>query len=245
MTKHWITPDWPVPASIKAATTLRTGGVSQAPYYSFNLAEHVNDNAANVAVNRSRLAAMLALPTEPKWLQQVHSDKVVEVNAKSKNNVPADASYTIDTGVVCAVLTADCLPILLCDVQGEQIAAIHAGWRGLLAGIIENTVTKFQSQPLLAWLGPAIGVNYFQVGDEVRVAFIGKSETFATAFTAQKNGKWLADIYQLARIILKHLSINDIYGGDSCTVSDTERFYSYRRDEQTGRMATLIWKQQS
>jgi YfiH family protein len=241
MTKPWIKPDWIAPANVHAATTLRVGGVSQAPYASLNPAIHVADDAADVTENRRKITTMLKLPGEPKWLQQVHGNAVVECNHNHQNLI-ADASYTQRSGIVCAILTADCLPILICNTNGTQIAAVHAGWRGLLAGIIENTVAKFQQQTLLAWLGPAIGPNCFEVDGDVRNGFIDKSPVFAAAFSAQDNGKWMADIYQLARIILKRLDNIDIFGGEFCTMTDSTRFYSYRRDGQTGRMATLIWK---
>jgi len=184
---------------------------------------------------------MLALPSEPVWLEQIHSNRVVAA-ATSHPLQQADASYTDLAGVVCAVMTADCLPLLLCDVDGTQVAAIHAGWRGLLAGIIGNTVACMKNRDLLVWLGPAIGPESFEVGSEVRAAFLEKSAEFSSAFKEQDNGKWLADIYQMARIELQALGINKVFGGNFCTVTEQDRFYSYRRDKVTGRMATLIWR---
>ena len=238
---HWITPDWPVPDHIHAATTLRTGGVSQAEFSSLNLADHVNDKLQHVLENRQCIKNMLALPADPVWLQQTHSVQVACAELVTLNP-EADASYTAKNNIVCTVLTADCLPILLCDQQGTMVAAIHGGWRGLLNGIIENTLSKMPASGLMAWLGPAIGAQCFEVGDDVRSAFINKSTQFTNAFKNHVNGKYLADIYQIARIILCDAGVQQIYGGEYCTVSDKERFFSYRRDGQTGRMATMIWK---
>ncbi|MGZ8162675.1 MAG: peptidoglycan editing factor PgeF [Methylobacter sp.] len=249
--EHWLAPAWPAPSNIHAATTLRTGGVSRGAYASLNLALHVGDNEDSVKKNRQMIKVMLDLPAEPVWLHQIHSN--VAVNAvESASLQPADASYTCEPGIVCAVMTADCLPLLVCDAAGTQIAAIHAGWRGLLAGIIGNTINAMQSplgkrqarRDLLVWLGPAIAPECFEVGAEVHKAFVEKSAEFITAFKKQNNGKWLADIYQLARIELAALGIiENVYGGNFCTVTERERFYSYRRETQTGRMATLIWRE--
>lgn len=240
--KHWLVPDWPAPASVHAATTLRTGGVSYGAYSSLNPALHVGDNADLVRQNRQLLKERLALPEEPIWLEQIHSNRVVYA-VKTECPPQADASYTDKSQVVCAVMTADCLPLLICSADGRKIAAIHAGWRGLLAGIIRNTVAAMQQQDLLVWLGPAIGPACFEVGAEVRAAFVAKSAAFTEAFKPQQPGKWLADIYQLARIELAALAITAVYGGHFCTVTEQDRFYSYRRDQQTGRMATLIWRE--
>ncbi|MCX7099536.1 MAG: peptidoglycan editing factor PgeF [Methylococcales bacterium] len=249
MNKHkpWLTPDWPAPANIHAATTLRTGGVSQAAYATLNPATHVGDDPNKVNHNRQLIAEMLALPHEPVWLEQIHSNKAVD--AASTVALPqADASYTDQAGIVCAVLTADCLPLLACTSDGSRVAAIHAGWRGLLAGVISNTLTAMlptetAMADLLIWLGPAIGPDCFEVGLEVRDAFLEKSATYSPAFKAQANGKCLADIYQLAKIELASLGISQVFGGTHCTVTEKEDFYSYRRDSQTGRMATLIWRE--
>jgi YfiH family protein len=240
--KHWLPPDWPAPANIHAATTLRTGGVSCGAYASLNPAMHVGDDVDRVMQNRQLIKELLALPSDPVWLNQTHSNRAVPA-LKSVILQQADASYTAASGVVCAVLTADCLPLLVCAADGSQVAAIHAGWRGLLAGVIGNTVTAMQNSNLLVWLGPAIGPDCFEVGAEVRDAFVGRSASFISAFKQQNNGKWLADIYQLARIDLAMLGIEKVYGGGFCTVTEHERFYSYRRDKQTGRMATLIWRE--
>ncbi|MDD5319697.1 MAG: peptidoglycan editing factor PgeF [Methylococcales bacterium] len=252
--KHWLVPNWPAPAHIHAATTLRSGGVSRGVYASLNPASHVGDDADRVRQNRKIIREMLKLPAEPVWLEQIHSNRAVKA-VKTASLQQADASYTDESGVVCAVMTADCLPLLLCAADGSQVAAIHAGWRGLLAGIISNTVMAMQIPPtpplckrgarrdLLAWLGPAIGPDCFEVGVEVRDAFLEKSAAFTSGFKKQSNGKWLADIYQLARIELAALDIVKVYGGTNCTVKEHKRFYSYRRDTQTGRMATLIWRE--
>jgi YfiH family protein len=240
--KHWLIPDWPAPANIHAASTLRTGGVSQGIYASLNPAAHVSDDADRVMQNRQIIREMLDLPAEPVWLDQIHSNRAVKA-VKTTSLQQADASYTHETGVVCAVMTADCLPLLVCSRDGAQVAAIHAGWRGLLAGVISNTVVAMQQQNLLVWLGPAIGPDCFEVGAEVRDAFLEKSAAFNAVFKKQSGGKWLADIYQMARIELAALGIANVYGGTNCTVTEHERFYSYRRDTQTGRMATLIWRE--
>lgn len=236
-----IFPEWPAPASIQGATTLRTGGVSLGPYASLNMAMHVGDDLDRVKQNRQIIRSNLDLPSEPVWLEQIHGNRVI----KAVPNLPvqqADASYTDQSGVVCAVMTADCLPLLICTVDGSQVAAIHAGWRGLLAGVIGNTVSVFGQRELMVWLGPAIGPDCFEIGSEVRDAFMKKSTESANAFKPGKNGKWLADIYQLARNELAALGIIRIYGGNLCTVTDPERFFSYRRETITGRMATLIWR---
>lgn len=238
---HWITADWPAPANIHTASTLRTGGVSQNEFNSLNLGSHVNDKLPDVLENRQRIKNMLRLPSAPVWLQQTHSNQAVCANQVSTIPV-ADASYTTQSHIVCTVLTADCLPILLCDLQGTMIAAIHGGWRGLLNGIIENTLDQIPNVELMAWLGPAIGVQGFEVGDNVRNAFINKSAKFCSAFKKHRSRKYCADINQIARIILTQAGVLQIYGGQYCTMYDADRFFSYRRDGQTGRMATMIWK---
>jgi hypothetical protein len=240
--KHWLTPDWPAPANIHAATTLRTGGVSCGAYASLNPAMHVGDDAELVKQNRRLIKELLVLPSDPVWLEQIHSNRAV-LAVTTEPLQQADASYTAESGLVCAVMTADCLPLLVCAANGSEVAAIHAGWRGLLAGVVGNTLTAMQNSDFLVWLGPAIGPDCFEVGAEVRDAFLEKSVAFITAFKQQNNGKWLADIYQLARIDLAMLGIDKVYGGGFCTVTEYERFYSYRRDKQTGRMATLIWRE--
>ena len=240
--KHWLVPDWPAPANIHAATTLRTGGSSCGVYASLNPAMHVGDDVDKVKQNRQVIKELLDLPGDPVWLEQIHSNRAVQA-VKTESLQQADASYTAEAKVVCAVMTADCLPLLVCATDGSEVAAIHAGWRGLLAGVIGNTLTAMKNSDFLVWLGPAIGPDCFEVGAEVRDAFLAKSAAFITAFKQQSNGKWLADIYQLARIDLAMLGIGKVYGGGFCTVTEYQRFYSYRRDRETGRMATLIWRE--
>lgn len=238
---RWITPGWPAPKGVFAASILRSGGVSEGEYAALNLGDHVGDDAAAVQANRQRLQQALALPSAPQWLTQVHGVACVD----AATNVPgceADASITTQPGVVSVVLTADCLPLLLCDKKGGAVAAVHAGWRGLAAGVIESTIaTLGDGRTLMAWLGPAIGPQRFEVGAEVRAAFIARDAAAAAAFTPGESGRWWADIYRLASGILQKQGVNDIYGGQWCTVSAPENFYSYRRDGVTGRMATLIW----
>ena len=240
--EDWIVPDWPVTAAVRAVTTTRQGGVSKGSYASMNPANHVDDDPAAVSANRKILQQALGLPAQPLWLQQVHGTTVVNAAAAS-GTTQADAAYSTQAGVVCAVLTADCLPVLLADSSGRCVAAVHAGWRGLLAGVIEQAVSAMghPAGDLLAWLGPAIGPAAFQVGDEVRAAFVARDALAAGAFRQEVDGKWLADLYLLARQRLAGCGVNTVYGGGYCSYTDAERFYSYRRDGTTGRMATLIW----
>jgi len=237
----WIKPDWPVKDTIHAAVTLRTGGISQGAFQSLNPALHVNDKAEFVMQNRQSISQMLKLPSEPVWLEQIHSNRVIKADQTTQLE-QADASYTDQAGIVSVVMTADCLPILLASKDGTKIAAIHAGWRGLLNGVISNTVAMFKNTPVIAWLGPAIGPDCFEIGAEVKSLFVTKSGHFSPAFKQKNEDKYLADIYQLATIELANLGINQVYGGNFCTVTDKQRFYSYRRDGETGRMATLIWR---
>lgn len=238
----WLVPEWPAPLTVRACTTTRCGGVSEGPYTSLNLATHVGDKLEHVEENRRRLHEARRLPTEPLWLRQVHGTTIVNA-ACSVFDVKADASYSHHSGMVCAVLTADCLPVLLCDTDGTIVAAAHAGWRGLLDGVIENAVRALHrpGMQLLAWLGPAIGPDAFEVGAEVRAAFIAREAAAVGAFRPSPNGRWFADIYQLARQRLADVHVTAVYGGHWCTVTDEERFYSFRRDGVTGRMASLIW----
>jgi len=235
-----ILPDWPAPARVKSLMTTRAGGVSRAPWDSLNLGDHVGDNPGHVAANRARLCQQL--PAEPGWLKQVHSDRVVELGREPSPE--ADASFTREPGQVCAVLTADCLPVLFCDRAGSVVAAAHAGWRGLAGGVLEATVAAMQVPPgeVLAWMGAAIGPQAFEVGEDVREAFIAQHAEASEAFVPQPApGKWLADIYRLARIRLNHIGVQATYGGGRCTFNESDAFYSYRRDGVTGRMASLIW----
>lgn len=242
----WIEPNWPAPTTVRALTTTRGGGLSQGPYESLNLGDHVGDEPWRVAANRERLLAAAGLPAEPVWLEQVHGCDVCRLGAEAAPTPAtrrADAAVATAPGVVCAVLTADCLPVLLCDQSGTCVAAVHAGWRGLLDGVIEAAVARMGCPPqaLMAWLGPAIGPDNFEVGDEVRSAFCARSPAAAAAFRPSPAGRWLADLYALARGRLDGFGVKRVSGGDLCTLSDAERFFSYRRDGVTGRMATLIW----
>ena len=251
-----LRPDWPdLPAGVAALTTLRSGGSSSGPYGDgvggggLNLGDHVDDDAADVAHNRAALQAML--PADPAWLTQVHGTVVAnaaDACAAYRDNkiISADASIAVGAGAVCAIMTADCLPVLLCDRAGKVVGAAHAGWRGLLNGVLENTVQSMQAagaRQITAWLGPAIGPKRFEVGPEVQAAFVARDARHAAAFQPVTGtpGKYLADIYQLAILALSEAGVAQIHGGGFCTVSDATRFYSYRRDGVTGRFASLIW----
>jgi YfiH family protein len=239
-----ITPDWPAPATVSALATTRLGGLSSTPWNTFNLGNHVGDEAATVAGNRERLQTCLATGTRVQWLAQVHGATVVP--AQCAGETPeADGSWTRYPGIACAVLTADCLPVLFCDRGATAVAAAHAGWRGLAAGVLEATVHALPVAPdrLLAWLGPAIGPGAFEVGAEVREAFLAGGagpETSLAFVPAARKGHFYADIYRLARLRLQAAGVTAIFGGGFCTFSDSQRFYSYRRDGVTGRMASLI-----
>lgn len=245
MSNEWIVPDWPAPPNVRSLLTTREGGVSLGPYSSLNLGRHVGDDPQAVAINRARLSERLGGAGEPLWLEQVHGTRVVEAATFSSNDHPpqADAAFSRSAGVVCVVLTADCLPVLFCDDVGSVVGVAHAGWRGLLAGILEETIIGMgvPGKALMAYLGPAIGPHVFAVGDEVRSAFIAAEAKAATAFTPIPSGRWLADIYRLARQRLAGQGIERIFGGSYCTVNDVGRFFSYRRDGRTGRMAAMIW----
>jgi len=237
----WIVPDWPAPTNVKAFITTRAGGSSQGPYASFNLGLRTDDDARVVAANRDRLRAIV--PQEPKWLRQVHGSIVVEADPLA-DSPEADAAVARRPGTVCAVLVADCVPVLLADQAGTTVAIAHAGWRGLASGVIENTVGQMALSPgqLLAYLGPGIGPRAFEVGADVRDAFLAHDPRSEPAFAPHTPGKWLADLYQLARQRLNGIGITNVYGGGHCTYSDPQRFFSYRRERITGRMAALIWR---
>ena len=235
----WLTPDWPAPVWVKACITTRNGGISAAPFDSFNLGEHVGDDPVAVTKNRQRLISQLGC--KPAWLRQVHG--VAVVPAEPGEVLEADASWTATPGIACTVMTADCLPVLFCDRAGSRVAAAHAGWRGLAGGVLEATLDALAMAPedVLVWLGPAIGTHAFEVGAEVREAFMAVHPQAAEAFVASVNpDRYMADIYQLARIRLAARGVTAVYGGGFCTYSDP-RFYSYRRAAQTGRFASLIW----
>ncbi|CQJ62018.1 purine nucleoside phosphorylase YfiH [Yersinia rohdei] len=237
-----IFPDWPIPAGVKACSTTRHGGISEFPYDSLNLGTHVGDIAANVVANRQCLVEQAGLPQMPVWLEQVHGTRVLHLDGAAISDLQADAVYSRVAGQVCAVMTADCLPVLFCSLAGDEVAAAHAGWRGLCAGVLEQTLAQFTAAPssIIAWLGPAIGPHQFEVGEEVKQAFINIDAQSAAAFTPFGT-QYLADIYLLARLRLQALGIHAIYGGDRCTVSEKQQFFSYRRDGITGRMASLVW----
>ncbi|NDL61159.1 purine nucleoside phosphorylase YfiH [Acerihabitans arboris] len=237
-----IVPDWPAPGNVRACSTTRLGGVSRPPYGSLNLGDHVGDRPDAVAENRRRLAALAGLPAAPRWLQQVHGTDVVTLTGAARTPNRADAVYTRQPGQVCAIMTADCLPVLLCDRAGREVAAAHAGWRGLCAGILEKTLAAFQADPgsVMAWLGPAIGPAAFEVGPEVKAAFVAHDPQAAEAFSPHGE-KYFADICHLARLRLQAAGVGFVYGGDRCTVTDAASYFSYRRDGVTGRMATLVW----
>jgi YfiH family protein len=241
-THNWIKPDWPLSSKVGAISTTKVGGVSLGNYASLNLGLHVDDKSEYVLKNRETLKSMLALSAEPAWLNQVHSTVVLNTNDISSHNNDADASVSFTKDEVCVVMTADCLPVLFANKQGTKVAAAHAGWRGLVDGILEKTVTKLDEKPenIIAWLGPAIGADSFEVGDEVRAAFVSKHQAASRAFKSQPKDKWLADIYELARIRLNSIGLENIYGGGFDTMTD-ERFFSYRANNTTGRMASLIW----
>jgi YfiH family protein len=244
MRLEYIAPDWPAPNNIACVTTTRVGGYSAKAYNSLNLGLHVEDNEADVNKNRRLIKSDLQLPAVPAWLNQVHGSKVLNLSGKCPKNVTADAAYTNEIGVVCAVLTADCLPVLFCDQTGEYIAVVHAGWRGLLNGVLENTLHALPvaNNKIMCWLGPAIGPIKFEVGEEVYKSFVGKDAKHKNAFQEKIESKYLANIYQLAKNLLNSNGVKAIYGGKYCTYLEENKFYSYRRDGQTGRMATLIWK---
>jgi hypothetical protein len=238
----WIVPDWPAPSTVRALVTTRHGGVSEGPWASMNLGTHVGDAADAVRRNRAMLRARL--PNEPCWLEQVHGTAVIDATQDQGAVAQADASVARRPGAVCVVLTADCLPVLFCDRAGSVVAAAHAGWRGLAAGVLEATVSRMQVPPatVMAWLGPAIGPNAFEVGDDVRQSFMSIDLQATSAFVpGAAPGKWMADLYRLARMRLSAIGVEAIHGGGLCTLSNA-RFYSYRRDGITGRFASLAWR---
>jgi YfiH family protein len=241
----WIIPDWPAPKSVAALSTTRSGGVSKGPWQSLNLGLNSGDLAEHVLSNRSLLGEVL--PSTPNWLQQVHGQRVVQHPGLDhvlghKEAIQADAQWSMDKGAVCAILSADCLPVLFCDRSGSQVAAAHAGWRGMATGVLENTVAAMSgpASELMAWLGPAIGPAVYQVGDEVKSAFALQQAGGSAAFKADGE-RWLFDLYAMARYRLQQAGVGHISGGDFCTFSEPERFFSYRRNAVTGRMASLVW----
>lgn len=241
----WIIPEWPAPPNVRALVTTRAGGVSAAPFASLNVGFSTEDAAAAVQENRRRLRE--ALPAEPRWLRQVHGADVVDAEA-AIDRPAADASVARRPGTVCAVLIADCLPVLLCDREGSVVAAAHAGWRGLAAGVIDNTVRAMHAagadpEGILAYIGPGIGPRAFEVGNEVREAYVRSDPDARSAFVMHGEGKWLSDLPALVGRALGRCGVREVHGGNLCTYSDPQRFYSYRRDRMTGRMAALIWRE--
>jgi YfiH family protein len=238
---EFLRPDWPAPAGVRAVVTTRRGGVSGGRYASLNLATHVGDQPAAVAENRRRLREALALPAEPAWLDQVHGTGIAALPRRTRG--PADAAVAFAQGEVCAVLVADCLPVILASRAGDRVGVAHAGWRGLAAGVVEASVAALDCAPalLLAWLGPAIGPAAFEVGGEVREAFLARDPGAASAFRAGRTGRWHADLPALARRRLAAAGVSEVHGGELCTHADPVRFYSFRRDGATGRMAALAW----
>jgi polyphenol oxidase len=241
-----LTPEWPVPDGVRAAFTLRGGGVSAGPFDSLNLGAHVGDAAAAVAENRRRVRVQLDLPAEPTWIEQVHGTRVVDLDAlpEAAPCAMADGVVSRRTRRVCVVQVADCLPVLLAARDGSAVAAAHAGWRGLAAGVLEATVAALGVAPdrLQAWLGPAIGREHFEVGEEVRTAFVGQDGGAVTAFAGNARGRWQCDLAALARRRLAALGVTAVFGGSWCTYADPARFFSHRRDGQCGRMAALVWR---
>ena len=240
----WVVPDWPVPEHVRVLSTLRAGGVSKGPYASLNLAAHVGDRPEAVATNRLLLREAAHLPAEPLWLEQVHGTEAVRHEDGCKG-VRADASVAFAPGRVCAVMTADCLPVVLVDRAGSRVGVAHAGWRGLLGGVVQATVAALgmPTTELHAWLGPAIGPGAFEVGPEVREAYLATLAVSdaRSCFVPNERGRYLADLYGLARLVLAQAGVGSVHGGGWCTHDDVERFYSFRRDGVTGRMATLAW----
>ncbi|MCL1634540.1 peptidoglycan editing factor PgeF [Luteimonas sp. SX5] len=239
--------DWPAPPGVVAFTTLRHGaGVSQAPFDAFNLGARCGDDAGAVATNRDRLIAEFSLPSAPHWLAQVHGTRAVRFAGRKDDmqEPEADAAVTSAPATVLAILTADCLPVVFAAADGSEIAAAHAGWRGLAAGVLENTVAALQAPAdgIVAWLGPAAGPGAYEIGEEVFGAFVSRDPQARSAFAATRPGHWRVDLYALARQRLQAVGVRRIHGGGLCTISDPQRFFSHRRDRRTGRMATLVYR---
>ena len=239
---RFLRADWPAPPHVVAGTSLRGQAEEGDPYSDFNLGAHVGDSPQRVAANRERLARELELPVEPRWLRQVHGRHVVSA-ADACAEPEADASFTDRLDTVCAVLTADCLPVLFCNSDGTRVGAAHAGWRGLCDGVLEAAVAALDCEPegLMVWFGPAISQPAFEVGDEVRSAFMSSQPTTEACFRRNTRGRWQADLYALARLRLEGVGVTRIFGGDRCTYREPEAFYSYRRDGRCGRMASLVF----
>lgn len=236
-----IQPNWNSPPGIRACCTTRRGGVSAAPFDSLNLALHVGDDAKRVAQNRILLQQQLQLPTEPCWINQTHGTHTVTLEQDISRD--ADAAVTRVPGTIAVVMIADCLPILLCNQDGSEVAAVHAGWRGLQAGVIQSALTTMNSsnRRVMAWIGPGISQSCFEVGDEVRTAFIDSMRDAQTCFSVHREGHWLCDLAGLAERVLKAQGVGEVFRDSHCSYRDADRFYSYRRVATTGRMAALIW----
>lgn len=244
--EKWICANWPAPKSVNAFATTRQGGHSEGPYQGLNLAYHVQDNPTHVLLNRQALKAHLNLPSEPVWLNQQHSDRLINIADSSVEEHPkADGAFTLKPGVVCVVLTADCLPVLLTNVKGDCVAALHCGWRGLLANQIEKSLIQMRAQakgPWMAWFGPAHG-PHFEIGEDLKIAFEIADPKYAQAITPSPimPKKWCIDLVKIATFQLKAQNVCEIFGGDFCTYTQAQHFFSYRREKITGRMASLIW----
>ena len=237
----WLDANWPAPNNVHAGTSIRTGGYSKKPYDALNLALHVGDAADNVKKNRSTLSKHLKLQSEPVWLNQIHSSKIISIDTPS-DNLDADASLTTKQNKICVVMTADCVPILFCNQNGTKVAAIHAGWKGICNGIIENAIKAFsQPQTILAWIGPCIGKDYYEIGKDVYESCLGHSNSLKNAFRQTDTVHWQADLTIMAKIILKKEGVGSIHECGLCTYKMDKMFYSYRRDGHTGRTASMIW----
>jgi YfiH family protein len=237
--------DWPATRNVRAWFSIRRGGVSRGPFESLNLATHVGDDGRCVAENRARLAHAIALPAEPCWLTQVHGCTLRRAADIAPGSAPrGDGSVAEAPDLVCAVLTADCVPVLLTDRSGSKVAAVHAGWRGLASGILGHAVAAMGSTPreIIAWLGPAISAGAYEVGEDVRAALVARLDGAARAFRRNERGRWQADLYALARLGLAAAGVDAIFGGGFCTYTEKNRFFSHRREAPCGRMAALIWR---
>lgn len=239
-----LTAQWKVPSFVQAHTSYRAGGVSVAPYKSLNLGSHVGDLPASVQRNRERIQHALEFPSSPNWLAQIHSDRVVRIGAGGLSDIPeADGAYTDQAGVVLATLTADCLPVFLASADGQELALVHCGWRGLAQGILTNALAHFKAKPadIFAWLGPCIGPKAFEVGADVFEAMTSLNPKHATSFIAA-GGKYLANLSDIAKTELEQLGVTEISASNACTFTDAEHYYSYRRDGTTGRMGSFLWR---
>jgi YfiH family protein len=235
----WLPASWDAPSTIRAGTSTRLGGHSLPPFDTLNLALHVGDVSETVRLNRSRLSELLKLPSTPVWLEQVHGNRIV-TESDLDNNI-ADGIYSEKAGVVCVIMTADCVPLLLCNTSGTKIAAVHAGWRGFCAGVIDKALALFGKDEVQAWIGPHIGADHYEVGDDVRSACLHKYPQLAHAFQPNQRGRWQANLETMVRHSLAGTGVKSIFSSNYCTYSEADKFYSYRRNPQTGRTASMIW----